>query len=83
VSIDLPFDQHGRSSRHAQLSELGPTVRVVADGEERSDSVRLALDVAVALYPDPRCPGARRGPLLHAARGHPGRRRNGSSWPPR
>jgi 2-C-methyl-D-erythritol 4-phosphate cytidylyltransferase len=36
------------------LSEFGPTVRVVPGGEERSDSVRLALDEAVAIHPDTR-----------------------------
>lgn len=36
------------------LSEFGAAVRVVPGGEERSDSVRLALDEAVALHPDTR-----------------------------
>jgi 2-C-methyl-D-erythritol 4-phosphate cytidylyltransferase len=36
------------------LSEFGAAVRVVPGGEERSDSVRLALDEAVAIHPDTR-----------------------------
>ncbi len=36
------------------LSEFGPAVGVVPGGEERSDSVRLALDEAIALCPDAR-----------------------------
>ena len=36
------------------LGEFGPTVRVVAGGEERSDSVRIALDEALAIQPDAR-----------------------------
>jgi 2-C-methyl-D-erythritol 4-phosphate cytidylyltransferase len=36
------------------LSDFGPTVRVVPGGAERSDSVRLALDEAVAIHPDTR-----------------------------
>jgi 2-C-methyl-D-erythritol 4-phosphate cytidylyltransferase len=36
------------------LSEFGPTVRVVPGGDERSDSVRLALNEALTLHPDTR-----------------------------
>lgn len=51
VVVAAPPDDNGMSEVAAAVAEFGAQVRVVAGGAERTESVRLALDVALAADP--------------------------------